>query len=327
MSIVIRGTGSGLPERRLTNADFERWVDTSDEWIVARTGIHERRMLAPDQATSDMATLAARNALENAGIDAEGLDLIVVATLTPDTLTPSAANLVHRNLLKGRSVPSFDLNAACSGFVYGLEVVTSLMKTGTYRRALLVGAESLTRFMDYEDRSTSILFGDAAGAVILESTDDPGGVLATTIASDGQFHDLIEIPGGGSRRPPSLYMLTQRQPFVRMNGRQVFKVAVQSLEQISRDTLAKVGWEIGDVDHVIAHQANRRILDAVRERLEVPIERMPMNLHVRGNTSSASIPVLLDECNREGRFKPGDKLLLAAFGGGLTWGAAAIEWV
>ncbi|MCP4003569.1 MAG: ketoacyl-ACP synthase III [bacterium] len=326
MNIVIRGTGSALPERRLTNRDLEKLVETSDEWIVARTGISERRMVASDEATSDLAIRAAHGALEMAQIEAEELDLIVVATLTPDTLTPSTANLVHRSLLRGRSIPSFDLNAACSGFVYGLEVVSSLMKAGLYRRVLLVGAEAMTRFMDYEDRGVCILFGDAAGAVVLEATEDAGGILVTRLASDGQFADLIEIPGGGSRRPPSQYMLAQRQPYVRMNGQQVFKVAVQSMEQVARDTLAQVGWELDDVDHVITHQANRRILDAVADRLGVEEARMPLNVNKCGNTSAASIPVLLDECNREDRFERGDKLLLIAFGGGLTWGAAALEW-
>ncbi len=326
MSVIVRGTGSGLPEGRITNADLERLVDTNDEWIVSRTGIGERRMVAPEEATSDLAIRAGRAALEMAGVAAEDLDLIIVATLTPDMLTPSTANLVHRGLLRGRSIPSFDLNAACSGFVYGLEVANAMMNSGAYRRTLLIGAESMTRFLDYEDRAVCILFGDAAGAAVLERVDGPGGVLATSLASDGQFADLIDIPGGGSRRPPSPYMLAQRQPYLRMKGSQVFKVAVQSLEQVARDTLAKVGWSLDDVDHVIAHQANQRILSAVADRLGVDEARMPMNLSRLGNTSAASVPVLLDECNREGRFKPGDKLLLVAFGGGLTWGACAMEW-
>ena len=327
MSIVIRGTGSSYPERRLTNADFESMLDTTDAWIVARTGIRERRMLPPDEATSDIATRAARAALEMAGVGTDEIDLIVVATISPDNFTPATANHVHRNLCRGRAIPSFDLNAACSGFLYGLEVVSGLMESGSYRRAVLCGAESMTRFIDYTDRGTCILFGDAAGAAVLERSDGPGGVLATTLNSDGQFTDLIEIPNGAARRPPSAEMLEERNHFVRMNGRAVFKLAVQSLDQVARDTLAKVGWSLDDVDHVISHQANQRILDAARERLGVPEAKFPMNVDRLGNTSSASIPVLLDECNRAGRFSPGDKLLFIAFGGGLTWAAAAVEWV
>jgi len=327
MSVLIRGTGSALPERVITNADLEKLIDTNDEWIVTRTGISERRMLAPEEATSDIVTRAAERALEQAQLRPEDLDLIIVATCTPDTFTPATANHVHRNLCKGLAIPAFDVNAACSGFVYGLEVATSLLQSAGYKRVLLAGGEGLTRFMDYQERTVCILFGDAAGAVVLERSDGPGGVLATTLRSDGQYSDLIQIPGGGSRRPASQYTLTQREMFVRMKGAQVFKVAVQSMEQVARDTLAKVGWKIDDVDWVIAHQANQRILTAVADRLEVPKEKMPTNLQVRGNTSAASIPVLLDECNRAGRFKTGDKLLLVAFGGGLTWGASALEWV
>ena len=326
MSVLIRGTGSALPERVISNADLERMIETNDEWIVTRTGIRERRMLAPEEATSDIVTRAAQRALEQAKLTAEDLDLIIVATCTPDTFTPATANHVHRNLCRGLTIPALDVNAACSGFVYGLEVASSMLQSAGYRRVLLAGGEALTRFMDYEERTVCILFGDAAGAVVLERSDEPGGVLATTLKSDGQYSDLIQIPGGAARRPASPYTLAQREIFVKMNGPQVFKVAVQSMEQVARDTLAKVGWGIEDVDWVIAHQANKRILSAVADRLDVPAEKMPTNLEVRGNTSAASIPVLLDECNRAGRFKRGDKLLLVAFGGGLTWGASAVEW-
>ena len=326
MSVLIRGTGSALPERVVSNADLERLIDTNDEWIVTRTGIRERRMMAPEEATSDIVFRAAERALEQSGLTARDLDLIIVATCTPDTFTPATANHVHRSLCKGFTIPALDVNAACSGFVYGLEVATSMLKSAGYRRVLLAGGEGLTRFMDYQERSVCILFGDAAGAVVLERSEEPGGVLATTLRSDGQYHDLIQIPGGGARKPVSPYVLAQREAFVKMNGPQVFKVAVQSMEQVARDTLDKVGWKIDDVDWVIAHQANKRILSAVADRLEVPSEKMPTNLEVRGNTSAASIPVLLDECNRAGRFKRGDKLLLVAFGGGLTWGACAVEW-
>ena len=326
MSVVVRGTGRYLPERRITNADLEKWIETSDEWIRTRTGIHTRHMLAPDQATSDMATEAGRRALDDAGLRADDLDLIVVATLTPDTLTPSAANLVQANLCKGQGIPSFDLNAACSGFIYGLQVVSSLIEAGAYRRALLVGAESLTRFVDYQDRSVCILFGDGAGAVVLERSDSPGGILGVRLGSAGVHADLICLPGGGSRRPPSTEVLEAREHYLKMQGNKVFKLAVQSMEQVARDTLAQVGWSIDELDLVLAHQANQRILDAVRDRLAVPAEKMPLNVDRMGNTSAASIPVLLDECRGEGRIRSGDKLMLVAFGAGLTWGCCALEW-
>jgi 3-oxoacyl-[acyl-carrier-protein] synthase-3 len=326
VSIRISGTGSALPERALTNADLEKLVETSDEWIVTRTGIRERRMLAEGEATSDLVTRAGERALEMAGIGPEDLDLIIVATCTPDTLTPSTANWVHRNLCRGLNIPAFDVSAACSGFVYGLSVADAMLRTGDYKRILLAGGEGLTRFMDYQERTVSILFGDGAGAAVVEKAEGPGGVLATSLKSDGQYHDAIIIPAGGSRMPLSPYVLTQREAFVHMKGAQVFKVAVQSMEQVARETLEKVGWKITDVDHVIAHQANKRILDAVADRLEVPPEKMPTNLASLGNTSAASVPILLDECNRAGRFRVGDKVLLLAFGAGLTWGASALEW-
>jgi 3-oxoacyl-[acyl-carrier-protein] synthase-3 len=326
MNVRISGTGSCLPERVLSNADLERLVETNDEWIVSRTGIRERRVLPANEATSDLVAVAAERALENAGLGPEDLDLIIVATCTPDTITPSTANYVHQRLCRGLTIPAFDVGAACSGFVYGLDVAVSMLRGGSYKRVLLAGGEAFSRFMDYQERTVCILFGDAAGAVVLEQTSRPGGVLATTLRSDGQFTDLIIIPGGGARKPASPYVLAQRETFVHMKGAQVFKVAVQSMEQVARETLDKVGWKIADVDHVIAHQANKRILDAVAERLEIPREKMPTNLEHYGNTSAATIPLLLDECHRAGRFRPGDKLLLVAFGGGLTWGASAIEW-
>jgi 3-oxoacyl-[acyl-carrier-protein] synthase III len=326
VSIHVSGTGSALPERALTNADLEKLVDTNDEWIVTRTGIRERRMMAPHEATSDLVTRAAQRALEMSRLEPKDIDLLIVATCTPDTLTPSTANYVHQNLWQGLSIPAFDISAACSGFVYGLGVADAMLRTGSYRRVLLAGGEGLTRFMDYQERTVCILFGDGAGAAVIERREGPGGVLATTLQSDGQFTDAIIIPGGGSRKPVSPYVLTQREAFVKMKGAQVFKVAVQSMEKVALDTLHKVGWKIADVDHVIAHQANKRILDAVADRLEIPREKMPTNLAVRGNTSAASVPILLDECNRAGRFRPGDKILLVAFGAGLTWGASALEW-
>lgn len=327
MSVVIAGTGSALPERVISNAELARLVETTDAWIMARTGIRERHIAAPEEATSDLAERAARGALQSAGIEPADLDLVVVATVTPDMLTPSTACLVQRNLRIGRSIPCFDLSAACTGFVYGLEVVSAMMAAGRYRHALLVGAETITRFIDYEDRGTCILFGDAAGAVVLRAVPgEAGGVRSTVLKSDGEFWDLIHLPGGGSRRPASPYMLAQRERYLRMNGRQVFKLAVQALEQVAHDALEQAGWKLEDVDHFLVHQANLRILEAVQERLSIPAGKMHMNIERTGNTSAASIPVLLDECNRAGKLRRGDKVLCAAFGAGLVWGACALEF-
>jgi 3-oxoacyl-[acyl-carrier-protein] synthase-3 len=326
LSARITGTGSALPEARLTNADLESLVETSDEWIVERTGIRERRKVGPGEATSHLAARAARGALELSETDPSDLDLIVVCTVSPDMLTPATACFLHHHLRVGRPIACYDLGAACSGFLYGLEVVADQLASGRYRRALLVGGETITRFVDYEDRGTCILFGDAAGAVILEAAEGRGGVQSTLLKSDGEFWDLIHIPGGGSLRPPTPHMLSERQQFVRMNGRQVFKLAVQNLEQISREVLDRAGWGLEEVDHVMVHQANQRIIEAVASRLELPAEKVHMNIERTGNTSSATIPTLLDEINRAGRLKPGDRILCASFGAGLTWAAATIEW-
>ncbi len=326
MKLVIAGTGSCVPETKLRNEELERLVDTSDDWIQTRTGIVERGRAGPEIASSDLALVAARHALEMAELSADQIELIIVCTVSPDTLTPATSSLVHRELRVSRPIPCFDMNAACSGFIYGLEVSGSLMRAGGYTRVLLIGAESLTKFTDYEDRDTCVLFGDAAGAVVLELREGEGGLRATVLKSDGNFANLISIPGGGSRRPPSPYVLAQRQAFIQMNGRQVFKIAVQAMEQVARDVLERAGWQLDEVDHVLVHQANRRIIEAVAERLELPSEKVPTNIEHTGNTSAASIPVLMDECNRAGRFSPGDKILCAGFGAGLTWGGAAIEW-
>lgn len=326
MSIVIAGTGSCLPAQRLTNRQLEKWVDTNEEWIVERTGIRERRRVAPGEATSHLATRAAEAALSSAGIRAGDLDLILVCTVTPDMLTPSTATFVHRNLGVGRPIPCFDLGAACTGFIYGLEVASSMMASDRYSRALVIGAEAITRFIDDTDRGTCILFGDAAGAVILERSEEAGGLISILTKADGAFWDLIQIPGGGSLDPPRAEMIRERRQFVRMNGRQVFKLAVQSLEQIAHDQLERAGWQISEVDHLLLHQANARIVDAIVARLGIPEDRVHRNIEHTGNTSSATLPTLLDEIQRASLLRPGDKILCAAFGAGLTWGSAAIEW-
>ena len=326
MSVAVLGTGSAVPQEKLTNADLEALVDTNDDWIVSRTGIRERGKLPLGRATSDLATESAVAALKAAGLQADDLDLIVVCTCTPDMTMPSTAALVQRNLAIRATIPCYDLNAACAGFVFGMEVVHDQLIAGRYRRALLIGADTMTRLMDYEDRTTCVLFGDAAGAVVLGNVDEPRGLVATTIQADGRLWDLIQVPGGGSLKPPSPYMFTQREHYLRMNGRQTFKFAVQAMEQVSRDTVVKAGWQLDQVDHVVVHQANLRIIDAVSERLGLAPERVPINVSRMGNTSAASIPVLLDECARGGRLRAGDRVLCVGFGSGLSWGAAALVW-
>ena len=326
MRACILGTGSAVPATKLTNADLEALVETSDEWIVTRTGIRERGKLPVDQGTSDLATRAAAEALKAAGLQPSDIDLIVVCTCTPDMPMPSTAALVQRNLRVGRPIPAYDLNAACAGFVFGLEVAADQVSSGRYPRALLIGADAMTRLMDYQDRTTCVLFGDGAGAVVLAAEESERGVVATTLKADGEFWDLIHVPGGGSRNPASPYMLAQREQYMRMNGRQTFKLAVQAMEQVIVDTLAKAGWQLADVDHVLVHQANQRIIEAIVQRLGVPREKVPVNVDLMGNTSAASIPVLLDECQRAGKLKPGDRILCAGFGSGLSWGGIALIW-
>jgi 3-oxoacyl-[acyl-carrier-protein] synthase-3 len=327
--VRIRGTGSALPATKLTNLDLEKMVETSDRWIVERTGIRERGSLPRGQATSDLGTLAAQAALENAGLEPSEIDLVVCATSTPDMPMPSTAALVQRNLRGGRPVPAYDLNAACAGFAYALEVIWDQMCSGRYRRGLLIGADTMTRLMDYTDRGTSVLFGDGAGAVVLESQEgEPRsqGIVASTIRADGQYWDLIHVPGGGSLRPPSPYVLAQREHYMRMNGRATFKLAVQAMEQVTKETAKQAGWSIAEIDHVIVHQANLRIIEAVGERLGLSEAQVPINVASTGNTSAASIPVLLDERNRAGALKPGDRVLCVGFGSGLTWGGVALYW-
>jgi 3-oxoacyl-[acyl-carrier-protein] synthase-3 len=322
----IRGTGAAVPATKITNADLEALVDTSDEWIVTRTGIRERGKLPADQGTSDLATIAAHEALKSAGLQASDIDLIVVCTCTPDMPMPSTAALVHRNLHVGRPIPAYDLNAVCAGFVFGLEVVVDQLMSGRYQRALLIGADAMTRLMDYQDRQTCVLFGDGAGAVVMTAEEGEAGVVATILKADGEFWDLIQVPGGGSRRPASPYMLAQREQYMRMNGRGTFKLAVQSMEQVILDTIARAGWTLDSVDHVLVHQANQRIIEATAERMGVPLEKVPTNVERTGNTSAASIPVLLDDCARAGRFSPGDRVICAGFGSGLSWGGVALIW-
>jgi len=323
---VIAGTGSFLPEKILTNADLEKMVDTSDEWIVSRSGIRERRVAAPEHATSDLATAAARNALEMAGVAAEDLDLIIVATLSPDHFFPSTAGLVQRNLGAFKAA-AFDLEAACTGFIYALSIADAFIKTRTYENILIMGAEVLTRFIDWEDRSTCVLFGDGAGAAVLRGEEGgERGIISTHLHCDGRLAELLYAPGGVSRIPPTHETIDKKLNTVKMQGNEVFKVAVTKLREVVEEVLAENGLTEKDIDFLVPHQANLRIIQATAKRLKLPMEKVVVTVDRHGNTSAASVPLALDEAVRTGRIKSGDRVLLEAFGGGLTWGAALIRW-
>ena len=325
--VKIAGTGSYLPEKKLTNADLVKMVDTNDEWIVQRTGMRERRVAAADQATSDLCIIAAKNAIENAGMTADDIDLIIVATVTPDTIFPSTACRVQHGI-GARMIPAFDLAAACSGFIYGISMARTQIASGVINNALVIGAEVLTRFTDYEDRGTCILFGDGAGAAVLTSAEDESvsRIIDTHMASNGKEADLLILPGGGSLNPPSKEMLEKRLNYMKIQGRAVFKQAVSRIVRMVFESLERCGLEREDIDMIIPHQMNARIIESAARRLDIPMDKIFMNLDKYGNTSAATIPIALDEANREGVIKRGDLLSLVTFGGGLTWASALVKW-
>jgi 3-oxoacyl-[acyl-carrier-protein] synthase-3 len=326
MRSLVVGTGSYAPAKVLTNADLEKLVETSDDWIVERTGIRERHVAAPDEATSDLALHASRRALEMAGLAAEDVEAIVLGTITPDYPFPAAA-AVLQGKLGNKKAFAFDVSAACAGSLYALAVADRFVASGAVKNALVVGVDTLTRITDWTDRNTCILFGDGAGAMVLRPGDDPRrGILTTRLHTDGALVPILFQPGGGSRDPISAEMVAAKRNFIKMNGREVFKVAVRALEEACREVLAAEKLAPSDVTHVIAHQANKRILDATLERLEVPASKCWMNLEKYGNTSAASVPMTLDEANRAGWFKPGDVILMMAIGGGMAWGASVLRW-
>lgn len=324
-AVHIAGTGSYLPERVMTNADLEKLVDTSDEWITTRTGIKERRVASAAQASSDLAVEAAKRAIEDARLRPEQIDLIIVSTSTPDMFLPSTACFVQK-ALGVREAASFDVSAACSGFVYALEVGRALLESGRYSRALVIGAEKMTSLLDWEDRSTCILFGDGAGAAVLERRDEPGGILSTFVMADATQTDILGVPGGGSRLPVTPEVLERRQNRIRMEGREVFKLAVLRMIAAAKTALERAGKQEKDLALLIPHQANLRIIEAIAERVAVPRERIFVNLEKYGNMSAATTIVALDEARRQGRIRKGDLVELIAFGAGLTWGAAVIEF-
>jgi 3-oxoacyl-[acyl-carrier-protein] synthase-3 len=321
----ISGVGSYVPAKILTNADLEKMVDTTDEWIMTRTGIKERRLAAKNEFTSDLAAHAAQRALQKAGATAAQVDLIIVATITPDMPFPSTACLVQQKIGAHRAA-AFDLEAACSGFIYGLEIAQQFIMSRTYDTVLVIGAEKLSSIVDWEDRNTCVLFGDGAGAAVLQNRPNTHGLLTAVMGADGTKAELLFMPGGGSRCPASADSVASRLHYLRMEGKETFKNAVQAMQTAAEEVLRRCEIDITRIKCIIPHQANRRIIDALGERLGAKPEQVFVNLHKYGNTSAASVAIALDEAVSSGRLHRGDLILLIVFGAGLTWGAAVIEW-
>lgn len=317
--------GHAYPEGILTNADLETIVDTSDEWIYSRTGIKQRHKAADNEYTSQFGVKAANQALERAGLAPTDIDIILCATTTPDQIMPSTGALIQAQI-GANNAAGMDVFAACSGFLYGLTMVESMVRTGQIRHALVIGAEVLTKYVDYTDRSTCVIFGDGAGAAVVGPVEAGKGILATKIRSDGRYEEQLYAPGGGTKLGTTHKTIDDRLHFFKMKGNELFKVAVRSMADISKEMLDKAGYTVEDVDLVIPHQANQRITDAVASRLGVPEEKVYSNIAEHGNTSSASIPIALDECLEAGKIKEGSLVLLTAFGGGVTWGGTLIRF-
>ncbi|MEO8205923.1 MAG: beta-ketoacyl-ACP synthase III [Chthoniobacterales bacterium] len=324
-TVSIIGTGSYVPERILTNAELEKMVETSDDWITSRTGIKERRIAAPNEHTSHLAAKAAERAMEQANVTVEEIDLIIVATVSPDTNFPSTACWVQK-LLKAKNAACFDVSAACSGFLYALEIAQQFISNHTYNTVLVIGADKLSALVNWEDRNTCVLFGDGAGAAILRSRGGSHGVITTYMGSDGNYGESLIMPGGGCALPVTSENIGQKLNTIRMNGREVFKLAVNSMLVAANKALAQSGLTIDDITCVIPHQANMRIIEALGERLEIPLDKIYVNLDRFGNTSAAAVAIALDEANRNGRFKEGDYILMVVFGGGLTWASSVVQW-
>lgn len=325
-SVIITGTGSYVPEKVVTNDDMAKIVETSDEWIRTRSGISERRFAGENESTSVMATAAAEKAIAAAGIDRSEIDLVIVATMTPDMPFPSTACLVQSQLGLGH-ITAFDIQAACSGFVFALNTGSNMLRSGAYKKALIIGSEKMSSILDFKDRTTCVLFGDAASALVLETSDTARvGVLDSITGTDGSTPELLYQPAGGSLRPASAESVAARQHYIKMNGKEIFKLAVRVMGQVSCDILERHGYRTDQVDLVIPHQANMRIIDSLAKRINLPMERFHNNLDRYGNTSGASVGLALDEAFRNGRVQSGDLVLLVAFGAGLTWGSTLIKW-
>ena len=326
-STVILGTGAYAPRRVMTNDDLAQSMDTSDEWILTRTGIRERRIAGPGENTSDMGVQAAQRALDDAGLKAADIDLLVVATVTPDMQMPAAACLIQHKLGVPSKAACFDLNAACTGFIYALDTACAMLSSGRYQRALVIGVEKLSSIIDWKDRTTCVLFGDGAGAAVIGVSPQPGiGLLGTRLGSMGESADLLCIPNGNGCSPDTPDAPAPANHFMRMKGKEVFKLAVRVMDEAARDILEQQHVRADQIALVIPHQANLRIIEAISDYLELPMERFFVNVDRYGNTSAASIPIALDEARRAGRIKPGDLTLLVAFGAGLTYGSALIRW-
>ena len=319
---TIAGTGSYVPEKVLSNLDLTKMVDTSDEWITVRTGIKQRRIASDGQTTASMAVMASRRALEDARVAPEQVEVIICATITPEMPLPATACFIQGQLGASKA-SAFDIAAACSGFVYGLEVGKLFIENGQYNNVLVVGSETLSRITDYKDRSSCILFGDGAGAALLRSTNDPlRRILYTHLKSDGQKWDLLQLPGGGSRYPLSQQVLDQRMQYMKIQGRAIYKFAVNAMQELIGEAMKACNLSVDDIKLIVPHQVNQRIIDSATEKLGFPSERVYVNIDRYGNTSSASVPIALDEARREGKIGPGDTVIMVAFGGGLTWASA-----
>lgn len=321
----ITGHGKYLPERRLTNYDLEQMMDTSDEWIASRTGIRERRIAAPEETTVSMALQASQIALDQAGIPAENLDMIIVATSTPDYLCPSAASLLQ-DRLEARSAAAFDLMAGCTGWLYGLVMATQFIQNGAYERVLVVGAEIISRAVDWTDRSTSVLFGDGAGAVVLEPSMTPTGILSFELGSDGSAYDALIYPSGGSAKPFSQEALDKRENYLRLDGKRITKFAVRTMSRSIQRVIQRSGLPIDAINFVIPHQSNARLTEMIMKRLKFDMDRVMINVDRYANTSAAALPIALSEAAQQGRIQDGDHIVLMSFGAGLTWGSAVVHW-
>ena len=323
---IISGTGSCLPRNIVTNADLEKRIDTSDEWIRTRTGIHQRHIASDDEPNSYLAVNASRRAMKMAGVDPVDLDLIIVGTLTPDMPMPSVACLVQKEL-GAQKAGAFDLSATCSGFLYGLSIADKFIRDNPSMTILVIGSEVLSRRTNPEDRNTCVIFGDGAGAAVVTGTEeDDRGIVSTHLHADGSLWELLAIRGLGTACPVNQEMIDRGWQYIEMQGRDVFKHAVRALEAVTEEAIVSSGWTKDEIDLLIAHQANTRILDFLRERLGLPREKVFINIHKYGNTSAASIPIAMDEANRAGLLKPGMRIFMAAFGGGFTWGSLAMKW-
>jgi len=326
-SVIIAGVGSYAPARVLTNEELSKTVDTSDEWIRTRSGIRERHIAADDEATSDLAIKAANAALLDANTKAEEIDLLIVATCTPDYPMPATACVVQHKLGVPAHATCFDISAACTGFLYATEIAYGLLLTGRYKCALVIGSEKMSCITDWKDRTTCVLFGDAAGAAVLKKIETSGiGIIGSDLGADGEMMGLLYTPAGGSRKPASPETVANGDHFLRMKGKEVFKHAVRVMETVAREMVEQHGLTFDQINLIIPHQANHRIIEALASNLGVPLERFYVNLEHYGNTSAASIPLALDEARRAGRIKPGDYTLLVAFGAGLTYGSTLIRW-